>query len=150
MSSSQSVVNEGTNQLFINTDTSKIFLGNNQTENDAYINNSSYDPITLKAGTVLGRIGSTGVLVPTQSTASDGSQNVLGVLMADLTVDSGDTVQAPVCVSGRVAADKLIFVKPGDGLNTVVSNRRYKDKIQGETVGIKLVYSTEMTHPDNY
>jgi len=147
--SEQTTANSGSNQLFVNTDTSKIFLGNNQTENDSYINNSGYDPITLRAGTVLGRIGSSDILVPTQSTASDGSQNVLGVLMTDLVVDSGDTVTAPVCVSGRVAAEKLIFVKPGDNLNTAVSNRRYKDKIQGETVGIKLVYSTEMSHTDN-
>ena len=132
------------------TDVSKIFLGGNQTEADTYINNSGYDPITLIAGTVLGRIGSTGILVPTISTASDGSQNVLGILMQDLVIESGDTVSALVCVSGRVAAEKLVFVKPGDSLTTAVSNRQYRDKIQGETVGVKLVYSAENTYPDNY
>lgn len=146
---SQEIVGTSSNQLFVNTDVAKIFLGNNQTESDTYVNNSSYNPIALKAGTVMGRIGSTDIMVPTTSTASDGSQIVEGILMHDLDLASGATAKALICVSGRVAAEKLIFVKPGDNLDTVVSNRRYKDKIQGETVGIKLIYSTNMTHYDN-
>lgn len=146
----QDIVNEGSNQLFVNTDLSKVFLGNNQTEDtDSYVNNSTYDPITLRTGTVMGRIASTDILVPCVSTASDGSQNVLGILMHPLTLAAGQTSKALICVSGRVAAEQLKFVKPGDGLDTIVSNRRYKDKIGADTVGVKLIYSTNMTHYDN-
>lgn len=148
--SEQTILNNGSNQLFVGTDVSKIFLRGIKTNTDLYVNNSSYDPIELKAGTVMGRIGSTDILVPVTSTASDGSQNVLGILMNDLKIASGASVNACICVAGDVVADKLVFVKPGDGLDTPVSNRRFKDKIQGETVGINIVYLTENTRYDNY
>lgn len=148
--SQYSIVDNTGKQLFVNTDLSKIFIRDNRYESDNYINNSTYNPITLSAGTVMGRISATGILVPFTSTASDGSQYILGVLADDFVLGAGITQTAPVCVAGDVVADKLIFVLPGDGLETVVSGRRVKDKIQGETVAIKIVYSTEMTDFDNY
>lgn len=148
MSSNQIVLNTG-QQAIVNYDVSKIFVFGNRYENDQYINNSGYDPITLLAGTVMGRIASSGVLVPLKSDASDGSQYPIGVLAQDLIIDSGATVTAAICVSGDVAQDKVIFVKPGDGLETTVSSRRLKDRLAADTVGIKLVPSSEMTAFDN-
>lgn len=143
------VVGNQSNLLIGIYDFAKIFLSNIQTEADNYINNSSYDPITLYAGTVMGRIGSTGILVPTTSTASDGSQKVQGVLMHDVVIAGGANVNALICVGGTVDAGSLLFVKPGDNLQTVVSNVQYRDKIQAETL-IKLRYSTELSYADNY
>lgn len=148
--STTNVVNSQSNFLIGVTDVSKIFLGNNQTIANSYVNNTSYDPITLLAGTVLGRVATTGVLVPSISTASDGSQNVVGILGQDLQVDAGDTVNALVFVSGRVAQEKVILWKSTDTLDTVVNGRQYRDKIGGETVGIKLVATSENSYADNY
>lgn len=148
--SSTTVVNSQSNFLIGVTDVSKIFLGQNQTENDTYVNNTSYDPITLYAGTVLGRVATTNVLVPSISTASDGSQYVMGILGQDLVIAAGGTIKALVFVSGRVAQDKVILWKSTDTLTTIVGGRTYHDKIQGETTGIKLVQTYENTYPDNY
>ncbi len=148
--SSTTTVNSQSNLLIGVTDVSKIFLGDNLTMTGAYINNTSYDPITLLAGIVLGRVAATGVLVPVTSTASDGSQFPVGILGQDLLIDSGDTVTALVYVSGKVAQEKVDFFLPTDNLNTVVSSRMYRDRIGSDTVGIKLVPTSENSYPDNY
>lgn len=114
---------------------------------EQYINNSTYDPIVLKAGTLVGRITATNVLAPLVSTASDGSQLPVGVLANDLTIAAGATVTTTICDQGDIAAEKILFVKPGDGLETVVSGRRLKDHVHSQ--GIQLVYGTEMTQNDN-
>lgn len=147
MSEVENVLNNQ-NSSFTNYDTSKLFIGNNKFPTNQYVNNSTYDPIVLKAGTLMGRVGSTGVLVPSQSDAADGSQNPVGVLAQDLSVEAGDTVTATICDGGDVVKNKVIFVKPGDNMETIISNRRYKDLIQAET-HIKLVESTEQTGLDN-
>lgn len=148
--SSTTTVNSQSNFLIGVTDVSKIFLGNNQTMTGAYVNNSSYDPITLLAGTVMGRVATTQVLVPCESTASDGSQFPVGILGQDLQIDAGDTVNALVFVSGRVAEEKVDFFLPTDNLNTVVSSRSYRDRIGADTVGIKLVPTSQNSYEDNY
>lgn len=132
------------------TDISKIFLGGTQTISNSYINNSSYDPITLLAGTVMGRISSTGVLAPCTSNASDGSKYPIGILMQDLVIDSGDTVTACVCLAGRVAQEKVIFFRFSDSLSTVVDARQYRDRIGSDSVGILLVPSVDNSYADNY
>lgn len=137
------------NQAITNYNIAKIFIGNNRFESDNYINNSSYDPITLPVGTLMGRIAASNVLVPCKSDASDGSQYPLGVLAEELIVDSGDTIQGTICVAGDVVKDLIVFAKPGDGMDTLVSSRRYKDRIGADTVGIKLVESTDLTGNDN-
>ena len=147
--SSQSVPVRTANQMTVNTDLSQIFIGEIFTENDNYINNSGYDPITLPPGTVMGRVAASGVVVPLQSNASDGSQFPLGILMEELVLDAGESVMAPICVAGRVAKEKVTFFKPGDAMETVVSSRRLQDRIGSDTVGIKLVPTTEMTDYDN-
>lgn len=147
MSSQSTPVNTGV-QAFINTDLSKIFIRENRYENDSYVNNSGYDPITLRAGTVMGRISATGILVPWTSTASDGSQNVVGILAQDMVIESGDTARASICIYGDVATEQVIFTRPGDAMETVVSGRRVYDKIKGETAGIRLITTDEMTNHD--
>lgn len=141
---SQESLSSGANHLFVGTDVSKIFLGENKTQVESYVNNSGYDPITIPAGTPMGRIASTDIVVPCTSAATDGSQNPIGILMQDLTIDSGDTVTALICIGGRVAAEKVNFYHPTDSLNTQVSSVRYKDLISRFTT-IQLIWSEEMS-----
>lgn len=148
--SEQSIPLNTGQQATINTNLAKTFGWNIRTEYDNYVNNSTYDPITLKAGTLMGRIHATDVLVPLKSDANDGSQFPQGLLLEDMIIDGGDTVKCAIVVSGDVMSDRILFVKPGDGLETVVSSRRLKDRIQADTVGIKIVFNTtEMSGLDN-
>ena len=136
-----------TNYLRTEQDVSKVFLGDNKYDNESYINNSGYDPIELLAGTVMGRIHATGILVPVIKGANNGAQFPIGILAADVEIDAGDTISAPICVAGDVDEDKLIFWDYQIDKNTVVSERRLKDWIQ--LAGIILRTRTEMTDYDN-
>lgn len=147
MSSKTIQLNNG-RQAIIDTDVSKVFVGENRYQKDNYTNNSSYDPNTLLAGTVMGRISASNIVVPLQSTAGDGSQLPVGILADDIQLAGGSTQQVTLVDMGDVAAYKLLFAKPGDGLDTVVSGRRLKDHLAAQ--GLKLVYGEEMTAPDNH
>lgn len=154
MDNQQTTSSSGVNQLFVNNDVSKIFLGNQQTEVDNYVNNSTYNPIVLFAGTVMGRVAGSDIICPWFSTAVDGSQVVQGILMMDITLAAGALVKVPLCVAGRVAAEKIIAAElstqsVATTLQIIQNGRRLKDKIQGETVGVKLIYSAELTQFDN-
>lgn len=141
------VLNTG-QQAIINTDTAKIFIWNNRFDATGYINNSSYSPLTLLQGTVMGRVAATGVLKPASAQATDGSQFPVGVLACDITVAIGATLQVYICVSGDVAEEKCIFFL-GDTMETIVSGRRYRDRMAADTGGINLIQTTEMTDYDN-
>lgn len=146
MSEQNIVLNTG-RALFVNTDTSKIFLWNNRYQPYPY-NNSAYDAVTIPAGTVMGTVSATGWVKPLASGASDGSQFPVGILAEDYTVDGGDLINVSICVAGDVAADQLVF-QGSDNLDTTVSSRRLRDRIGSDTVGVKLVTTTEMTKEDN-
>jgi hypothetical protein len=146
----QEELNEGQNQRFVGTDVSKVFLGNNTTQKEEYVNNSGYDPISLPPGTVMGRIAGTDIVVPCTSAATDGSEQPIGVLMQDLEIDSGDTVNAVLCNGGDIAAEKISFYHPTDSLNSQVDGVRMKDLLLRNTT-IKLIWSDEMSGDyDNY
>lgn len=146
MSTQSQALNTG-QQAIINTDLSKMFLGDNRYQRNSYINNSSYDPIPLLEGTLMGRIHASGVYVPFNAAASDGSQFPVGVLAHDISVAGGATVLATIVDMGDVEQSKIIFFTPNQGLETVVSSRRVKDHIAAQ--GIKLISSDEMTQYDN-
>lgn len=146
MSSNNVALNTG-NQAIINYDVSKIFIWDNRYEKANYTN-STYDPISLVPGTLMGRISATQEIVPLESGASDGSQYPVGILQSEITVDEGDTVSLTICVAGDVVESKVIL-EGSDTMNTVISGRSIRDRIGGDTVGIKLVPSTELTADDN-
>jgi hypothetical protein len=146
MSSQTTALNNG-QQAIIHTDVSKIFLWNNRYENALY-NNSAYGSVTLTAGTLMGRVSATGWVKPLASGAADGSQFPVGVLANDITVDGGDLVTVAICVAGDVAEEQIIL-QGTDTMETTISSRRLRDRIGADTVGIKLVQSTEMTGYDN-
>jgi hypothetical protein len=136
------------NQLFINTDTSKIFVWNNRTATFNY-NNATYDDVVLATGTLMGRISATGLVTVLDASASDGSQFPIGILFEGQTVEGGDTQQLTLCVEGDVVESKVVL-KAGTTMNSVISDRRLFDRIGSDTVGIKLVQgSQELTTFDN-
>lgn len=147
MSTQNTALNTG-NQATSNYDVSKIFVFNNR-YNTGTIINSKYTPETLPAGTVLGRIAGTGNLTPCVSTATDGSQFPMGILAADIVIAFGASMNVPVCIFGDVVQSKVVFFNTSDNLNTVVNGRTMYDRIGSDSVGIKLVASTENTYLDN-
>jgi len=156
--SSQGTTSNQQNALFINTDTSKTFIVIKATERESYINNSSYNPITLYMGTVMGRITSTGVLVPWRNDVTDGSQYPVGLLGADMVIDSGDTVAALLVTECRMAAEMVIaYQLSNQSIATTLQlqitlyhgagTTRLKDAL--EAIGCHLETTTQMSFPDN-
>jgi Bacteriophage lambda head decoration protein D len=134
-------------QLTTNYDTSKIFIWNNRYETGTYTNPTGAE-VSLLAGTLMGRVATTQKLKPCVSSASDGSQFPVGILADDYAVDYGESATVTICISGDVAEGKVIL-GGSDTLSTVVSSRSLRDRIAADTMGIKLVSSTEMTAEDN-
>lgn len=148
--SSQSIGFNTPKQLFINTDLSKIFLRDNRYQVGNDLNNSSYNPLNLIAGTLMARVTSTGNLTYFNAAANDGSQAPVGILAEDVSLDSGETQGVTIVDFGDVAQDKVVFVVTGQGLETAVTigvSRRVKDHLQAQ--GIKLIPAIEMTQLDN-
>ena len=135
------------NQAIIHTDVAKVFLRNNRYQTGDVLNNGGYDPMTLVAGTVIGRVSESGKLVPWFSAAGDGSQFAVGLLAQDTEIDSGEDKECTIVDFGDVAEDKVEFFYNGDSLESVVSSRRLRDHLQAQ--GIKLITATEMTANDN-
>lgn len=144
---SQTITVQTNSQLTVRTDTSKIFIYNNRYE-DIKLYNAGGAPVTLLAGTLLGRISANGKVIPLASGAADNSQYPVGILATDYTIAAGATIDASMCIAGDVAAEKVIY-QGGDTGDTVVSGRMLKDRIKSDTLGIKLVSSTSMTDYDN-
>lgn len=145
---SEQIITKNTgNQLWINTNTAKIFVWGNRYTSANYTN-SSYDDVTLAEGTLLGRIATTQEVVPLESGASDGSQYPIGVLLGGTVVPAGDTIAVTFCVEGDVVESLIVF-QGSDDLDTVVDGRSLRDRIGSDTVGIKLVAGEDLTNYDN-
>lgn len=142
----QNVTSNTGNQLFVNTDISKLFIRSNRYTTRPY-NNSAYDAVTLRAGTIMGVVTGTGYIKPCLSTASDGSQIPRGILANDVIVAGGDIVNLSMCIGGDVAQENLIF-QGSDNLDTTISSVRYRDRLHTDC-GIILVPSTQMSDFDN-
>lgn len=156
--SSNSIVNSQSNALFINTDTSKTFIQIKATERESYINNTTYNPITLYAGTVLGRIQASGVIVPWRNDVTDGSQFPIGVLGCDMQINAGATVAALLVTECRMAAEKVIAIQLSNQsvattLQLAITSwhgagtTKLKDAL--ESIGCHLETTTQMSFPDN-
>lgn len=149
--SDQTIRNQKANQLTVDTNRSKIFLYENRSVECAY-NNSAYDAVTIKAGTVFGRVTSTGFVKPLVGGATDGSQIPVGVLMDDVTIDGGAITTVTLCNFGDVSENKLILVTSTDTLDMTVtdnggSSMRLRDRLHN--MGLRLVVTREMTDYDN-
>ena len=146
-SSTATTVLNNRNSMFTNYDTSKVFIRkcNFETGNFA---NDGYDDVTLGMGTLMGRISATGDLTPLVSGASDGSQYPVGILAENLVVEAGNEATINICIEGEVDSSKLIL-DAGDTLSTVIDGRQLRDRINADTLGIKLTYVDELSGTDN-
>lgn len=139
------VLNNGA-QAIINRDINKIFGFGNNTKS-ATLTNSTGGSITYLAGSVVGKIGSSGVLTRFTSAAVDGSQNPIGVLFEDITLSAGASAVVNYVTQGDVEESKLVF-QGADTLETVISNRRVREILETNSQ-IRLTTSTDLTNFDN-
>lgn len=61
----------------------------------------------IKAGTLLGRITSSGYYNVYDASATDGREIPVGVLMYDITINEGETINAPIIVLGTLIKEYL-------------------------------------------
>lgn len=145
------------NQLYVQTDITKVFVFNNDFYKDNanfWYENSFSDGVLIPSGTVLGRNTSTGNLQTFNSQATDGTQIPVGILVNDLWVEYGETYSGAqaYCIRGQVAAQKLKF-EGNDTVNTIIGgtgvpgNRRVWDVLTA--IGIKIINSDQNLIYDN-
>ncbi len=133
--------------LINNVDVSKIFLRHNNFAKASYTN-SGGSAVTLKKGTLVGRITASGKVLPTAIAASDGSAQPIGVLADDYTVSAGGTVDVSYCFDGDVAEEKVVL-SGAETLDSVVTGQgRLRDLLTRNT-HITLVTKTELSKLDN-
>lgn len=141
----QEITNNG-RQAHIKTDLSVVFLYENRFAKAKY-NNSAYDAVTIYAGTVLGRVASTGFVKPMRSTYSDGSQIPMGIVADDYVVPGGAIIDMHYCLYGDVNKNKIIFDLSTDNFDTTVGSQRLADLIH--QAGIRIIETDIMTGFDN-
>lgn len=143
------VQQQSQNVLHVDYDTTKIFVGNNDFAIGTFINDSgaiaSFPP-----GTLLARNATTGNLKALRSGDNTLGQNIPVGILASHVVDLAiaGTEEVTFCVAGEVAEGKVIL-DGADTLDTVISDRRIRDRILGDTGGIFLKDAEENTAPDN-
>lgn len=143
MAQDEIVSNTG-NSMTVNRSTPKIFLWNRRSEPIVLSNATAY-AVAVAAGTLLGRVTADAKMKPLASGASDGSQYPRGLLCEDVIIPANTTeFNTFMCVSGDVAEEQIVF-QGSDTLNTVVDGAILRDRIAADTVGIKLVKTTEMS-----
>ena len=147
--SAQTVRSQTNRQLFVTNDYSNIFLFGNRYINGTYTNGTG-SAITLAVGTVMGRIASSGKLVPLDTDSTDGSQFPVGILSNDYEVEASTDVVVNVCIAGDVNENFLVFEGEYDDLDSIVDDRTLRDRIAGDTMGIFLVAPTDLSEEDNY
>lgn len=135
------------NQLFVDFNFEKVFIGDNTFEVETLTNISGGD-LTFEIGTLLGRITASGKVQPLASAAVDGSEIPVGVLAQTIFVADASDEVITMAVSGEVDRD-LVVLDGADTMDTIIDGRPIKDRIAGDTLGIKLITATEITLPDN-
>ena len=134
-------------------DTNKIFLRNIVTRQYTF-NNDTGGVLSLKPGALLGKKASNGKLKALASGVNDGSQYAVGILMTEITdlADAAD-LTVNVVISGEVDEQAVSDNLNGaDDLDTAVTNNGGKDireVIMGDTAGVVLRESTDLTGSDN-
>jgi hypothetical protein len=94
----------------------------------------------------MGRITIGQKVLPYVSTATDGSQQPVGVAMDDYTVANGVTITMTICDGGEVAEEKIILAG-AETLSTVITDDvSIRSAIERNT-HIKLRPSTDMSGP---
>jgi hypothetical protein len=149
------------NPQIANFDTSKLFLGRNYYDTATYTNSSGSE-VTISAGRLLGRVGSSNLIALQDKDNTNGSQIPLGVSADTYVVANGASATITYAIAGRVASELLGFAS-GETLATVVNYigtdgsspagvatvpaGTIKDVMQRS--GFQIITSTELTAIDN-
>lgn len=144
--STNTITVDKSNFLQNNVDTSKIFLGKNESFVAQFT--AGVTDVLLEAGTLMGRIATTQKVVPLESAATDGSQFPVGILNSTRNVLATTTVSVAIVNKGDVAREQIIF-DGSDTFTTLVDDRSLEDRIASDTAGIILVKTSELTNFDN-
>jgi len=136
------------NQSITNYNTEKIFIRNNEFRGSEVYTNGTGGDLVLPEGTVMGRVTADGKLTPLKSAAVDGSETPVGVLASDYTVLDTESANVTICIGGHVDAEGLVF-DGADTLDTVIGGRTLRDRLNADTLGIKVVESNQLSNFDN-
>lgn len=117
--------------------------------------NSSGSEVALLKGMLIGRIAATGLAKQSISTATDGSQIPIGVLIDDVTIANSASSNLSICIAGDVDYGMLVFGgSPADTIASAIYTDAgaaylgtYGDLLNG--AGILPIVTTQMTYEDN-
>lgn len=145
--------------LTTNYDQRNLFIWNPRFNSiTATYTNSTGSEVELLKGMLVGRIASTGKVKQAISTATDGSQEPIGILAENYTVANGDSVDVTFCIQGDVDYGLIVFGgSPADTISTVISlvdsaTNTVKIGTIGDILngkGILPIVTTQMTFEDN-
>ena len=149
MTSSATNRNFTRNQLSTDYDFAKVFRFANSYIQANYSNDTGNE-VELKVGTVMGRKHADGLVIPLVATADDGSQFPIGVCAEDVTVADGGTVNDLNIVNDGDIRESGLVLPDGTTLDSVIDNRRLRDRLVADTKGLRLVEVQENTKFNNY
>lgn len=136
------------NQLHVSYDVSKLALGDNKFIKATYTPSGN---TTITEGLVFGRIAATGLLLPCEHGASDGSQFPVGIfynaLNATKTISANVATEITLINKGSVDAGKITFGGSTVITSAVSGGKQMKDYLND--LGIVLETVTELTKIDN-
>lgn len=135
-------------QLNTNFEHRIVFLGSNDYRSIVYTNSSGSE-VTIPQGSVIGTVSTSGLALPLESDATDGSQFPTGINTVAVTVANGESATLSVCISGEVNENYISFFNGTDTMNTAVDGRILRDRIAADTLGVLLTSSDELTEFDN-
>lgn len=141
--------------LTVNFSQRNIFIWNNRFNSVSATCTDSGSGSTLTAGMLIGRVSATGKVKQCVTTATDGSQIPIGILLADYTFTASESIDITFGISGDVDSGKIVFGgSPADTLTSAVFLNdgttqigTVLDVLNGK--GILPIATTEMTYQDN-
>jgi len=140
----------GTNYSYRN-----IFIWNNRFNSQTANYTDSGSGSTLTAGIMIGRVSATGLVKQCITTATDGSQIPIGILLATYVVGASETVAIEFGIAGDIDSGTIVFGgSPADSLTSAVYLNDGTTKI-GTVLdvlngkGILPIATNEMTYADN-
>lgn len=139
--------NQTGNQQITDYNVSKLFVWKPRFRTGTYTN-STGDTVTLAQGQLMARITTSGLWVPHDKSASDGSEIPRGVLAKSYTVADSASQDINIAYQGDVAS-ALLVLSGSDTLETVVTGKgRIIDLLMANTAIIP-VGGDELTGYDN-
>ena len=136
------------NQIDNSYDFSKLALGGNEFITGTYTPSGN---VTVAEGTVFGRITATGLLLPCEHGASDGSQIPVGVfyngIAGSKTIASGVATVITLINKGKIDAGKVAFGGSTVITSAVSGGKQMRDYLND--LGLVLESVTELNKADN-